>query len=570
MRVFPHATTIASPFNIKLPIGHSRAAVVGFVLAAGLACSTGSERVLTGGDGGTDSLPPGAVCRPGTGRCVSDTESEYCLADGTGYASESCDPVQGSICGNSGRCESPCAPATLGNSYIGCEYFPTILNNSVATRFRPAIAISNTSKLSAKVLIEGGSLRGPIEETIAPLSIATIDLQHDPRLRGCDQEGPQGCEFPKGESQLVDGAAYHVRSNAPVTVYQFNPLDFVQGTVASFSNDASLLFPTNAMGTDFVVPGLPSWTVPRPPGYTGPLPTFPAYIGITGTEDDTEITLTAAGAITGGNGIASIRKGAVRTLTIDKGEVMQLAAAKGVDLSGTILTSTKPIQVISGHACTNVPTDRTACDHLEETVLPTNALSTEYALTRPNAVVDGRTFGDLRYIRIVAAADDVTLEYSSGVRAATTLANKGDFIEIASDKDFVVKANKKIAVAQFMRGQGQNFEGVGDPAMTVAVPVDQYRNDYLFHAPTNYTHNFVNIIRPKGATVTLDDRSVSAGWNTIEGSDYEVARVTLSNSGDGNHTIVSNAAVGISVYGLGSYTSYWYPGGLNLDTVVVD
>jgi hypothetical protein len=29
-------------------------------------------------------------------------------------------------------------------------------------------------------------------------------------------------------------------------------------------------------------------------------------------------------------------------------------------------------------------------------------------------------------------------------------------------------------------------------------------------------------------------------------------------------------AFGISVYGYGSYTSYWYPGGLDLKSIVVE
>ena len=32
----------------------------------------------------------------------------------------------------------------------------------------------------------------------------------------------------------------------------------------------------------------------------------------------------------------------------------------------------------------------------------------------------------------------------------------------------------------------------------------------------------------------------------------------------GNHTVSASQAFGISVYGYGQYTSYWYPGGLNL------
>ena len=43
----------------------------------------------------------------------------------------------------------------------------------------------------------------------------------------------------------------------------------------------------------------------------------------------------------------------------------------------------------------------------------------------------------------------------------------------------------------------------GDPAMAVVVPTEQYRDNYLFHAPTNYSASYVNITAPLGAKVLL-------------------------------------------------------------------
>jgi hypothetical protein len=43
--------------------------------------------------------------------------------------------------------------------------------------------------------------------------------------------------------------------------------------------------------------------------------------------------------------------------------------------------------------------------------------------------------------------------------------------------------------------------------------------------------------------------------------------VELDDSGDGNHVVTGTMPFGISVYGYGDDTSYWYPGGLDLDKV---
>ena len=115
---------------------------------------------------------------------------------------------------------------------------------------------------------------------------------------------------------------------------------------------------------------------------------------------------------------------------------------------------------------------------------------------------------------------------------------------------------------------GQAYGGggpTGDPAMAQAVAVEQYRTNYLFHAPTNYEANYVNVTAPTGATVILDGVAIpAAAFAAIGGTGYSLARRQLANTGTGNHSVTSGVAVGISVYGYGQYTSYWYPGGLNL------
>ncbi len=47
-------------------------------------------------------------------------------------------------------------------------------------------------------------------------------------------------------------------------------------------------------------------------------------------------------------------------------------------------------------------------------------------------------------------------------------------------------------------------------------------------------------------------------------------RITLANGVNGNHSITGDQPFGISVYGYGADTSYWYPGGLNLAKLSTD
>ena len=100
----------------------------------------------------------------------------------------------------------------------------------------------------------------------------------------------------------------------------------------------------------------------------------------------------------------------------------------------------------------------------------------------------------------------------------------------------------------------------------VKLATEQYRTTYLFHAPINYESNFVNITAPMAAKVTLDAAPV-AGFKAIGATGYGVVRLELGDNIDGNHRVESDKPVGISVYGYGQYTSYWYPGGLDLNVI---
>lgn len=85
---------------------------------------------------------------------------------------------------------------------------------------------------------------------------------------------------------------------------------------------------------------------------------------------------------------------------------------------------------------------------------------------------------------------------------------------------------------------------------------------------TNYEVSYVNITAPAGATVTLDGTDITA-FAPIGASGYGALRVQLDDGDAGNHLIASDLPFGITVYGYGHATSYWYPGGLDLQEIPV-
>jgi hypothetical protein len=105
----------------------------------------------------------------------------------------------------------------------------------------------------------------------------------------------------------------------------------------------------------------------------------------------------------------------------------------------------------------------------------------------------------------------------------------------------------------------------GDPDQSLFAAVKQYRTKYVFLAPTDYEDNYAVIVAPTGTTISLDGANVTATATAIGTSGYGVVRVTLPNgSNNGAHLLGASNPVGLQVMGYGSYTSYTYPGGLDL------
>jgi hypothetical protein len=173
------------------------------------------------------------VCVPGTGTC-NGNESHACNSTGTGYDDTTCDPVQGSTCDpNTGSCTGPCAPSALGTSYIGCDYYPTVTGNMVSSNYNFAVAIANTSNDVANVTIEGGALTAPLVIAVQPNSVKVQTLPWHTALKLCSGASWFNCSGGvQQDAALAANGAYHLRSTAPITVYQFNPLEYFLPTAS--------------------------------------------------------------------------------------------------------------------------------------------------------------------------------------------------------------------------------------------------------------------------------------------------------------------------------------------------
>jgi len=482
------------------------------------------------------------LCVPGEPSCQGD-QALVCNGNGDGFdLVDTCDALLGLACDpNLGACAGACAG--LGLSYIGCEYYPTVVQQfdgyNTAPTFEYAVAVANASDKIAKVTVT----RGPnmvAQVDVQPTSVQLIKLPWVNELSS-----------GYGPSVVVPDGAYRLRSTNPVTVYQYNPL------TVTYTNDASVLLPTNTWTGNYLVAAWPTW----PFGNQA----VPGLYAVTARQDNTKVTLhpSATGKIVKpGGGVAADGTGVVM---LNEGDVLEVLSNYNGDVTGTIVEADKPVQVIGGHKCTNVPLNVTACDHLEESMFPIETLAKEYVVVPPVQVPNDKAEKG-QIVRVIASEANTTLVFTPDQPVGKLLVNAGDFVEIkTTTAKFVVSADKKILVSQYMVGQDGGY-GTSDPAMLVTVNPQQWRKTYLFHAATNWQANYVDILAPKDAVVTVDAVNV-ASWQPVGVTNYQVAHVKLSNGNGGNHSVVGDVGVGISVYGVQSYGSYWYPGGLDLDVI---
>lgn len=469
----------------------------------------------------------------------------------------------------------PCAPEVLGKSYVGCEYFATVTANAVDGVYDFAVTISNSSTTEASVTIEGGALTQARSIRVPANGVRVEQLPWVDALKPCSVPQTREQCFATLATEVVRTGAYHIRSTVPVTVYQFNPLQYTgEGNIAevndnSYSNDASLLLPVNVWTGDYLVASFE------------PLRGFDPFFGreffgqggliaITASQDDTEVSFTLKAR---SQGTPSYERDIEHKIDLNKGDVFQLNSKEG-DLTGSRVKANKPIQVIGGHICAFVPNGEWACDHLEESMFPVETTGRKYVVTAPFLPGTGnnnRAVGREQVVRVIAAEDEATVTFSPAFRETATISRAGDFIELPyHNRDYLIESNKKIIVIQYMVGQqAAPAQSSGDPAMMQSVPTEQYRTSYLFHAPVNYETSWVNVTAPVGASITLDGQVVNpSNFLSIGDSGFGIYRLELNNNGDGNHTIISDLPVGISVYGYGQFTSYWYPGGLDLEAIL--
>ena len=384
-----------------------------------------------------------------------------------------------------------------------------------------------------------------------------------------------GLFINNSQNETIANQSFHITSENEVTVYALSQ--------AIKTSDAFLTLPTDALGTNYYVMSYSSdGTIVGKSSIS--TQSTPSQCAVVATDSNTVIhIIPSVPTVIGGI--------EPRDITLQKGEVYLLQAAitpvnlRG-DLTGTNITSNKPIAVFSGHQRSKIPlqnaVDLTSRDFLCEEIPPVTTWGKNYFITPyPQPSLVAKIGSD---IYRVLASEDNTILFLNG--SAITKLNKGQFYEAPLTQAGFISASSPILVAQFKKtsldGASLNTAEIpSDPFMMIIPPREQYLKQYRctnaqVREPVSftitYTEQYMTVIVRKSALDSVKIDGVKIEPFRVEDIPfapsldlcipYVYAWIRVA---DGVHSLEASVPFGLLVYGYGTANSYGYVGGMALN-----
>ena len=352
-------------------------------------------------------------------------------------------------------------------------------------------------------------------------------------------------------SEKIENLAVHIVSDQSIAVYGLSH--------RWQTTDTYLAYPIDVLGTEY-----------RAIGYKWLADDLLSQFAVIATEDNTSVTITPSNR-------TKLGKPADRpfTITLDRGEVYQVIPefrpTSKSDLTGSTISSDKPVAVFSGHNCAYVPDQAyKACNILVEQMPPTRSWGRQFFV----GTLAGRSSSVIR----VLANEDGTEVFENNSRVESL--NAGEYYENANLKvNTMLTSSKPVLVAQYAKGYTapdpftRRADSVGDPMMIVVAPTEQFLSSYRFATPVTGTwEHYINLIVPTESirSIRLNNEPINPGRFAVFGiSRYSIAQIKLTY---GTYSITGDRPFGLYSYGFGYadkiYDAYGNGGGQSMLQVI--
>ncbi len=367
------------------------------------------------------------------------------------------------------------------------------------------------------------------------------------------------------ESEIITRNSIEVIADNPIVVYAFNS--------QPRTSDSYVCIPTANWGNEYAILSMPNDQydpIDPPPTPKDSLVQYfprPSEFLIMASENNTIITFspqtkTAAGKM----------PGTYYQVALNRGETYLVQSAdfpRGFgDLSGTLITSDKPVGVLSGHMRTAimqvVPKGKDSKDHIVEMLQPISSWGKLY-FSIPFGVSPN---GD--YFKLININPNTKVRYYTSPYPVDI--NFTDSLEVREivglNSPAIWQSDQPFQIAQFMMRTGLDNENKNfDPAMVMLPPQEQFVQRVListpggvFFNPEQYTNHYATIIAQSQALdfLYLDGEKIDTisaiKTQRIVNTDLFWAILPLD---IGTHEIIATKGKFSGIlFGVGEYDSY--------------
>lgn len=379
-------------------------------------------------------------------------------------------------------------PEMLNSNNVGKEFWFTIppCFEDESSAYPNFIKIFVTTPIRTKVRVSVPGKEFYTENFTIPNDVIEFNILPD-----IGQPFRRKMTEPVPAEQIYAGAGIHLLADDPIVVY----------VVVRYkrTSDGFLAIPVGSLGSEYIASSYTEDKFFKQAGWGN----LPSQIGIVAAYDDTRVDFKLGGnpeTRTSGGMIP----GQTTTLTLNKGDVWMFSSNSGGDLSGSLITSTKPVGVISGNQCANIPNGNQWCDYTVEMDLPTHTWGKFYHTGK----VPGRKKSAI--VRVFARYPDTKVfrdgeEVAFLTDAGGVLGNAYTEMRIVPDKETprsaVFSGDKPIGVTLYNCGVQEDGapEPNSDPFQMVIAPIEQYQNEIIFCTPAinggeSFKENYLNLV----------------------------------------------------------------------------
>ena len=249
-----------------------------------------------------------------------------------------------------------------------------------------------------------------------------------------------------------------------------------------------------------------------------------------------------------------VAAGTTHTVTLHS--LQTLGFSNLLDLTGTKIVSNRPLTVITGHQCAQVPSDAGFCEPTYVHLPPTFNWGLEFLL----APFAGRTAN--QYYKLVTSMNSTVVEYRCGTQAREALeglrSGSGRLLVIPSNSYCFLAASHPIFVVQHAPGFGT--DNLGDNAIAAVAPISGHmRSTNFMIIPNDFPDNFITVTVQEqhfnASQIQLDGSILNCNWTNVYNTmndDVVGHGCTFPVTNDVTHTVShlrESGALSVTAYG---------------------